>query len=167
MASDHGPVCREHLEFMQWADNMMLSTLTHLPQSQLTHDHGNSFKSLFDTLNHIYLGELIWLRKVTADPNVMMDQLPVPADLSALSTAWPDVHREWLEWAHPRSADDWTQPLAFKSRHFGEVSMPYWQIVHHVVNHGSYHRGQLATMLRQSAVTPPATDLLLFYKSRL
>jgi uncharacterized damage-inducible protein DinB len=44
--------------------------------------------------------------------------------------------------------------------------MPYWQMVFHLVNHGSYHRGQVATMLRQSGVTPPGTDLVTFYRDQ-
>ncbi len=43
--------------------------------------------------------------------------------------------------------------------------MPYWQIAMHVINHGSYHRGQFATMLRQAGMVPPGTDLLIYYRS--
>lgn len=40
-----------------------------------------------------------------------------------------------------------------------------WEMLRHVVNHGTYHRGQLATMLRQLGVAPPSTDLILFYRT--
>jgi uncharacterized damage-inducible protein DinB len=76
MPIDYGPVCCEHLEFMQWADNIMLSALSNLPEDKLLHDRGNSFSSLFDTLRHIYLAELLWLKKVTGEPGAMLADLP-------------------------------------------------------------------------------------------
>jgi uncharacterized damage-inducible protein DinB len=166
MAIDYGPVCCEHLEFMQWADNIMLSALSNVPEEKLLHDRGNSFSSLFDTLRHIYLAELVWLKKVTGEPNAMLTDFPLPADIPALTAVWPDVHQQWLARAQPCTSDEWSQPLHFQTRHFGEIDMPLWQIVLHVANHGSYHRGQLATMLRQDGIAPPPTDLLLFYRSR-
>jgi uncharacterized damage-inducible protein DinB len=166
MPIDYGPVCCEHLEFMQWADNIMLSALSNLPEDKLLHDRGNSFSSLFDTLRHIYLAELLWLKKVTGQPGAMLADLPQPADLPALTETWPDVHRQWLAFSLPRQSQEWPQLLHFPTRHFGEIEMPYWQIVMHLTNHGSYHRGQLATMLRQAGIAPQPTDLLLFYRSR-
>lgn len=166
MPTDYGPVCREHLEFMKWADNILLSAVQQVPQDQLILDRHNSFNSLFDTINHIYLAELIWLRKVTVNPNIQMNQLPTPANLTELAAAWPDVHQQWTNWARPRSSDQWAEELHFQSRILGQAHLTYSQIVLHVVNHGSYHRGQLTTMLRQAGITPPGTDLSLFYRSQ-
>ena len=44
-------------------------------------------------------------------------------------------------------------------------AIPYWQVVLHLVNHGSYHRGQVATMLRQAGIKPPGTDLISYYRT--
>jgi uncharacterized damage-inducible protein DinB len=63
------------------------------------------------------------------------------------------------------SPEDWPGPFTFRSSAGAESTMPYWQVVLHVVNHGSYHRGQFATMLRQAGIAPPATDLLIYYRS--
>jgi uncharacterized damage-inducible protein DinB len=42
-----------------------------------------------------------------------------------------------------------------------------WQMLQHVVNHGTYHRGQITTMLRQlDAVPPKSMDLIAFYRER-
>jgi len=164
--TDFGPVCREHLEFMQWADDTTLSAFSAASPATLTEKRDSSFSSLFDTLNHIYLAELIWLRKVTGHPNVTLADLPAPADITALTAAWPAVHQEWMDFARPLSSNDWTGTLHFQTRHFGELDMPFWKIVFHVVNHGSYHRGQLATMMRQAGIAPPPLDLMLFYSRR-
>jgi len=166
METDFGPVCREHIEFMKWADNIMLSALSNIHQDQLYLKRGNSFESLFDTLNHVYLAELVWFRRVTDEPNARIVDQPSPTDLAGLASAWPALHQQWIAWATPRSATEWALPLVYSNLPGTESRVPFYQILLHLVNHGTYHRGQVATMLRQAGIKPPGTDLILFYKSR-
>src|SRR5580658_6636164 len=155
MKPDIGPVCQLHLEFMKWADDTMLVALSQAPLGEVTHDRGSSFKSLFDTLNHVYLAELVWLRRVQGQRDAKLADLESPADLSALGQAWPEVHRAWMDWSRSVSAEDLQKPLSFLKA--TGAFIPYWQVVLHLVNHGSYHRGQVATMLRQAGIKPPGT----------
>jgi uncharacterized damage-inducible protein DinB len=46
----------------------------------------------------------------------------------------------------------------------GSYTTSYWQMIQHVVDHSSYHRRQIVTMLRQLGVTPPSTGLMRFYR---
>jgi len=163
MQPEIGAVCQSHLEFMKWADEQLYAALSQAPADQLSQDRGSSFKSLFDTLNHIYLAELIWIARVEGNADAKMDELPAPADIAALGEAWPVLHQRWIGWA--QALDDWSKTLTIRGR-AGEFQVPYWKLVMHLMNHGSYHRGQLATMLRQAGIKPPATDLLMFYRSK-
>jgi uncharacterized damage-inducible protein DinB len=166
MQPDIGPVCQLHLEFMKWADDTMFAALSEAPPDQIARDRGSSFKSLFDTLNHVYLAESVWFHRIQGSPNTRIADLESPPDLSALGQAWPALHRGWIDWAQPLSDEDWQKPLTFRSMQGTEAQLPHWQILLHVVNHGSYHRGQVATMLRQAGIKPPGTDLIAFYRSR-
>jgi uncharacterized damage-inducible protein DinB len=161
-----GSVCVSHLEFMKWADEIVLGAVLKLPSDKVSADLGSSFKSMLDTLNHVYLAELVWLQRVHGTGSAQLADLTVPIDTSALAYAWPEVHRVWLEWAGSRGGDGWNKLCTYRNSAGAEFNMPYWQIVLHVANHGSYHRGQVATMLRQSGVTPPGTDLIMFYRTR-
>lgn len=161
---DIGALCRSHLEFMKWADETMLAVLLKAPADKVTADLGNSFKSLLDTLNHVYLAELVWFKRLQGE-NARLADLPVPANPEALAKAWPDLHQLWLAWADSFGAEDFSGPFVFRNNAGGESTLPYWQIVMHVANHGSYHRGQFTTLLRQSGLTPPATDLLIYYRT--
>ena len=98
------------------------------------------------------------------DPATKIDDLPAPSDIEALGAVWPGLHQRWIDWG--QSLDDWAKSMTIRGR-FGEFALPYWKLVMHLMNHGSYHRGQLATMLRQAGVKPPATDLMVFYRSKL
>lgn len=166
MQPDVGPVCQLHLEFMKWADETLLAALSQAPPDQVSQDRGSSFRSLFDTLNHVYLAELVWLRRVAGQPNTKLADLDSPADLSALGQAWPELHQAWIEQARTFSGEDWSRPVVLRNSQGAEIALPHWQIVLHLVNHGSYHRGQLATMLRQAGIKPPGTDLITFYRNR-
>ena len=166
METDFGPVCRQHLEFMKWADDIMLAALFQVPRDQVSLDLGNSFQSLFGTLNHVYLAELLWFRKLTGEPNTLFAECRSPVDLDELGAEWPALHQRWLDWSCSLSSEEWATVLVYKNLAGTESKLPYWQIVMHLVNHGSYHRGQVATMLRQSGIKPPGTDLAAFYRTR-
>jgi uncharacterized damage-inducible protein DinB len=166
MQSDIGPVCQSHLEFMKWADEIMLAALSQAPPDRIGQDLGSSFQSLFGTLNHIYLAELVWLKRVQGQQDARIADLESPADPSALGQAWPEVHKNWIDWSRSLSSEDWQKPLIFRNMQGAESQLPLWQTVMHLVNHGSYHRGQVATMLRQSDIKPPGTDLITFYRTR-
>jgi uncharacterized damage-inducible protein DinB len=166
MQPDIGPLCQLHLEFMKWADETMLAALSQAPPEQVTHDRGSSFKSLFDTLNHVYLAELVWFRRVQGHQDAKIADLESPVDLGALGRAWQELHQGWIDWSRSLSNDDLQKPLISHNLKGAEVQTPYWQIVLHLVNHGSYHRGQVATMLRQAGIKPPGTDLIAFYRTR-
>src|ERR1035438_10073907 len=109
METDFGPVCRQHLEFMQWADDIMLAALSQIPHDKQTHDLGNSFKSLLGTLNHVYLGELVWFKRVTDDPNALIGSLKSPSNLDELGNVWPKLHQQWIDWSRSFSTEDWTR----------------------------------------------------------
>ncbi len=166
MQPDIAPLCQLQLEFMKWADDTMFAALSQAPPDQVSQDRGSSFKSLFDTLSHVYRGELIWLKRVQGDKDAKLTDLESPADLSALGQAWPELHRTWTDWSRSLAVANWQEPLSFRTIQGAESQLPLWQIVLHVVNHGSYHRGQVATMLRQAGVKPPGTDLIAFYRTR-
>ena len=164
MQSDIGSVCRTNLEFMKWADEIMLAALLHVPSAKASADTGSSFKSMLDTLNHVYLAELVWFERIQGQ-NKRLADLEVPVDATALAQAWTNLHQSWLDWAASMTSEAWLGPFTFRNNAGAESTMPYWQIALHVINHGSYHRGQVATMLRQAGIVPPGTDLITYYRS--
>jgi uncharacterized damage-inducible protein DinB len=68
-----------------------------------------------------------------------------------------------LSWCDAATDADIARHVPFKSRFVGNAGLPAWQIVMHVVNHATLHRGQIVGMLRQLGVQPPATDIVFYY----
>jgi uncharacterized damage-inducible protein DinB len=66
-------------------------------------------------------------------------------------------------WADAVTDSDLARQVPFKSRFVGNAGLSAWQIVVHVVNHATLHRGQIVGMLRQLGMKAPATDILFYY----
>jgi uncharacterized damage-inducible protein DinB len=56
--------------------------------------------------------------------------------------------------------------MEYQTLNFGAYSNPLWQSLQHLANHGTYHRGQISTLLRQLGTKPILTDLIHFYRQR-
>ncbi len=134
---------------MAWADDKMLGAIAKdMPEN-------------ISVLQHIYLGEMVWIRRVKGDRNVAIQELTPPASVSELQSLWPALHRDWQDIA---ANDDCNRIIEF-SRQNVDITSPMWQIILHLVNHGSYHRGQVAASLRAAGFPPPPTDLMVYYRT--
>jgi uncharacterized damage-inducible protein DinB len=83
-----------------------------------------------------------------------------------LQARWDEVEGRLLKFVHGLTQQDLDRVLEYKTLKFGVYQNPLWQSLQHVVNHGSYHRGQVTTMLRQHGAQPILTDLMHFYRER-
>jgi uncharacterized damage-inducible protein DinB len=138
---------------MQWADELMLAAVADNSPTEIA------------VLQHIYLGEEVWLRRVKGERDVLISELQAPADIAALQLAWPKMHRDWNDWA--ASGVDVEADIPHRNIAGAQFHMPAWQIVLHLVNHGSFHRGQVAAALRAKGIAPPPTDLIVYYRSHV
>ena len=119
---------------------------------------GVSHTSLLGTLAHILFADWIWFTRVVG-PMEKPDQTR-----QALETIWPELHRQWDLWAERASDADLNCVLEYKSMLYGDPARtPAWQIILHVCNHGTLHRGQVMGMLRQMGIAPPHTDMMNFF----
>jgi uncharacterized damage-inducible protein DinB len=156
---------RTHIRYSGWASRRLLEAALELDQEQLYRDMGASHKSLVDTLAHIHFADRIWFSRVV-DPAV---QTSAPADLlphQSLEREWPAMQRRWEEWADSLTDADLPRVVHYKAMNGDPYETPVWQIVLHVVNHATLHRGQAMALLRQLGVAPPPTDLIFYYREK-
>ena len=155
------------LDFHYWARDRVLVAAAELTPEQFTRNLGSSFPSVRDTLVHVYSSEWTWYQRWHGtSPSAMLDPLDYP-DVARLQTEWSG-HEARMR-AYLGSLDDAGVRKVIEYR--GLQGQPYrsaiWEMVHHVVNHGTYHRGQVQTMLRQLGVSPArSVDLIVFYRER-
>ena len=155
------------LDYHYWARDRMLDALELLTPEAFTRDLGSSFKSLCDTVVHIYGAELVWYsRWKGSSPTSLVSSSSFP-DAPSLRSAWRDLERDVRVFVNELGPDGLNRRFDYKLLSGKTGSSSFWQMVQHVVNHASYHRGQLTTMLRQIGAAPPKSmDLIAFYRER-
>lgn len=147
---------RLHISYSGWASRKLLDAALALSEEDQRREVGVSHKSLIGTLEHIFLADRIWFAR-TVDPNVLEGD-------QALAVAWPRLQTRWEEWAAALTPEDLLRVVDYTDMRGNLHSTPVWQILLHVVNHATLHRGQVMSLLRQLGVAPPATDLIFYYR---
>ena len=148
------------------ANRRSMEAAAALTLEQFTKPMGSSFSSVRDTLAHIYGAEWIWLERFQGRSPASLPDPTQIADLASLRERWAEHEPRLLGFVRGVTQADLERVLEYKTLKFGVYRNPLWQSMQHVVNHGSYHRGQVTTLLRQHGARPILTDLMHFYRER-
>ena len=155
------------VDYNYWGRDRALDAVSGLDAEKYTRDLGNSFKSIRDTLTHTYSAEWVWYTRWHGESPtspIPMDRFP---DLAALTTAWRELEGKIRAFIASQDDAGLARTMSYRLMNGQPGSSVLWQMIQHVVNHGSYHRGQITTMLRQLGAAPPkSTDLITFYRER-
>ncbi len=159
---------RELLDYHYWARDRLLSAVAALSPEEFTRNLVSSFPSVRDSLVHIYSAEWIWCSRWQGHcPKAMLSPDGF-ADLETLASAWADHERTMRSVLESFCPDGVDRVIGYQSTAGEAFSSVFWQMLQHIVNHASYHRGQVTTLLRQLGAKPPASmDLIAFYRERL
>lgn len=149
--------------YNSWASNRIFDALEPLPAGQLVQDMKGSHGSIHSTLAHMVGAEKIWLERWQGDPQPFLDPKDVPT-LAALKSLWEKTGYETAKWLGTMTDRKLGETFTMKTLKGDSFTHLFWQAFQHVVNHSTYHRGQVITMMRQLGLTPPSTDLILFYR---
>ena len=155
------------LDYHVWARERALAAVAALPAEQFTRAMGNSFGSMRDTLAHLYGADEVWLERwLGGSPS----SLPPPdrfADLASLRAAWAELDPKMRAFVDGLDASGLARSLTYRAFNGQQATLAYWQMLQHLVNHGSYHRGQVTTLLRQLGAKPgKSMDMIAFYRER-
>jgi len=155
------------LDYHYWARDRMFEALEPLTAEQVNRDMGNSFKSIRDTVAHLYAAEWAWYSRwqgTSPDKLLPADMFP---DLAAVRLASTELEAKIRAYVEALGEANVTKVIEYKLLSGQPGASPVWQMVQHLVNHASYHRGQVTTMLRQLGAQPAKPlDMIAFYRSR-
>lgn len=158
---------RTLFDYHYWARDRMLAAVERLEPTQFTRSMGGSFASLRDTVAHICLADEIWLSRWRGQsPTAFPPEQPLP-DVATIRDRWAGIEtsvRALLEELGDEGVQQW---FTYRLLSGTEGRSRYADSMQHVVNHGTYHRGQVTTLLRQMDCAPPASmDLITFSRAR-
>ncbi len=153
-------------DYNAWANHRALDAAANLTSAQFTKPMGSSFGSVRDTLAHICGAEWIWLERFQGRSPASLPDTGEYVDVDGLRGKWAEQEARLLAFVAQLSQEDLNRVLEYKTLKFGVYKNPLWQSMQHVVNHGTYHRGQVTTLLRQLGAQPILTDLMHYYRER-
>lgn len=148
--------------YNRWANERIFEAAADVDPEQLRRDLGASHASLWGTLLHIVWGEWLWLarwQRTSQGPG------PDPRecrDLPLLRSRWSEVEGVQREFVEGLTEAALAEEISYENPRGVVWTYQLGDMVRHVVNHSTYHRGQVTTLLRQLAGTPVATDFLVF-----
>jgi uncharacterized damage-inducible protein DinB len=154
---------RELYAFNRWANHRVLDMVSALSDEELRRDLRNSFPSIRDTLAHNLSAEWIWMERLKGHSPVGMPDEFKAYGLAEIASRWRTLEAEQeTHLAHLTEAD-LARMIAYRNIRGEPKAFAQWQILRHVVNHATYHRGQITGMLRQLGKVPLATDMIVFF----
>ena len=157
---------RQLYDFNAWANQRSLDAAAALSAEDFVKPLGSSFSSVRDTLAHIWGAEWLWLERFQGISPASMPEVGQFNDLPALQTRWQQDQQRLQKFVSTLTQDDLNHVHEYRTLNFGQYKNPLWQSMQHLVNHGTYHRGQIATMLRQLNAKALSSDLIHFYRER-
>jgi uncharacterized damage-inducible protein DinB len=157
---------RTLFDYNAWANHRSLEAAAALPNEQFTKATSSSFSSVRDTLAHICGAELVWYERFQGNSPSSLPDLSSLNTAEALQTHWSEQESNLLGFVAGLTQADLDRVMEYKTLKFGVYSNPLWQSMQHLVNHGTYHRGQVTTLLRQLGAKPIPTDLMHFCRER-
>lgn len=147
-------------DYNYWARDRQLEACAKLSPEQVLQPLGGSFKSLRDTLVHIAGAEWVWCERWHGrSPRA----LPTGTDFSTLQSVeqyWRKVEQDVRPFVSTLTESKLREPLSYTNFAGQQWTYPLWQAMFHLVNHGTYHRGQVTTLLRQLGVEAVSSDYL-------
>jgi uncharacterized damage-inducible protein DinB len=149
-----------------WANRRSFGACATLTPEQFTQSLGSSFSSVRDTLAHIVGAQHVWLERFLGrTPEGLLPAADFP-DLASLTASSEQIQQGLTDYVAGLSAEDLAAKFEYRDLKGNAHSNVRWHTLQHLANHGTYHRGQIATLLRQLGVKLVSTDLIAFYRER-
>ncbi len=151
-------------DFDKWATNRILEIVAALNDDQYGRNLNSSHGGVRGTLVHTYGADRIWLERWKGtSPTALIKEEDI-ASFQSLQERWSSLRVQMDQFSQSLTEEKLQSPLSYKDLKGNAYSQILWQQMQHLINHSTYHRGQVVTMLRQLGVKPVATDLIAYYR---
>ena len=158
----------QYAQYNVWANKLIIDALLKLEEGAAEKEITTSFPSVFKTVTHTWSAESIWLQRLQLAERPIWQEDVFSGTIEDACREWQKTSQELVKFVEKQYDDKALQHvLQFYDRQKNSYKMPVYQVLHHVFNHSTYHRGQLITMLRQLGLTKlPQTDFIVFVRQK-
>ena len=154
----------EYALYNAWANKLIIDAMQKLDEAAAVKEIVSSFPSVLKTVVHTWSAESIWLQRLKLIEHPVWQADGFSGNIADACAEWQSASKTLVKFVTEQADDNsFIQNLPFHDRQGVAYNMPVYQVLQHVFNHSTYHRGQLVTMLRQLGVTQiPSTDFIGF-----
>jgi uncharacterized damage-inducible protein DinB len=154
------------VRYKAWANERLYDGVAKLPEAALTQPDPIIFGNLLRTLHHTYAMDHVWRAHLIGEPHGLASRNPdyCPAFVE-VRDAQRTIDAWFIEYAEGLSSDARNETVHFRFIGGEPSAMTREDIILHVVNHGTYHRGHVAGMMHRQGMNAPTTDYPVFLKS--
>jgi uncharacterized damage-inducible protein DinB len=146
-----------------WANQQLVSVLSSLPPEKQTATLPSSFNSLRQTILHLLDAESIWWQRLKLQERIDRPSETFQGNAQEALQALLQQNEQWHLWLQNATERMLQHVFHYQNTKREQFKQPVYQMLLHVFNHGTYHRGQIINMLRQLNVEKlPATDFILW-----
>jgi uncharacterized damage-inducible protein DinB len=150
-----------------WANKLLLERLSQLPGDIVHKDMGSSFASIYKTLVHMMEVESVWWQRMKLQEHILIPEKDPAENLETLSKKLLSLSKQWSEWVQQTNDKNLEHVFSYYNTKKEFFKQPVYEVLLHLFNHQSYHRGQIVTMMRQNDVDKiPATDFIAFARKK-
>lgn len=150
----------QYANYNLWANQTMVNIIHQLGEGKDVAEITSSFNSIKMTVKHLHVAEFIWWQRLKLVENISLPEeknqstIEICKDLLSTSVQW----KEWVEKSHSIVFE---HEFTYRNSKKEQFKQPVYQMLLHLFNHQTYHRGQLVTMLRQVGMDKiPSTDFM-------
>ncbi|MEM8498130.1 MAG: DinB family protein [Pseudomonadota bacterium] len=153
------------MRYKQWANDLLFSAAKELTEAELTAQRSIVFGSILRTLNHTFAMDLVWQANLLGRPHSFSTRNPDECpSLEQLLIDQNELDEWFISYAEALTSENEDHIVGFTFVGSGPGAMTRRDILLHVVNHGTYHRGNVTGIMYDCSVEPPTTDYSVFLK---
>ena len=150
-----------------WANGLLLDLIQQLPEGQQTATVPSSFNSLQGTLLHMWDAESIWWQRLKLQERITRPSDDFAGGIRDIVAGLQTLDRQWAEWASGAQEHMFQHEFFYTNQRKERFKQPVYQVLLHLFNHNTYHRGQLVNMLRQLGIEKiPQTDFVVWSRKK-
>ena len=160
-------ILQQYASYNVWASMKLFEVIQQLTEEQIHQELSSSFSSIYKTILHLWDAESIWWQRLK-----LQEQIDVPSKIfsgnyAELEKRSMQQSKQWEEWVLNANDVHLLHVFGYQNTRKEQFKQPVNEVLIHIFNHGTYHRGQLVNMLRQLGIEKiPPTDFIVYSRSK-
>lgn len=160
-------IFEQYAAYNLWANQRLTDLVSNLTDEQLHREIVSSFPGIYKTLLHLWDVEDIWWKRLKNSDITEWQSITYSGSVMDLSKNLLLQSKQWKEWIDISTEEGLNNTFNYTNRKNNKFTQPITEMLLHLFNHQTYHRGQLITMLRQEGFTSiPNSDMISFLRKK-